>query len=93
MEVDLHAGKKFKAEKDKFQVDQTFWGVLDKNDGVVGVLQVRDETPPGIKCGTTPWMCPASLARTRIASRASATKSNNRGEIGSPCLTPLLLRK
>jgi hypothetical protein len=44
MKVDLYARKKFKAEKDKFEVDQAFWRVLDKNHGIISVMQVRNPT-------------------------------------------------
>jgi hypothetical protein len=65
MKVDLHARKEFKAEKDKFEVDQAFWGVLDKNHGVVGVLQVGEPSWDQV------WHYPLDVSRLPSADKDS----------------------
>jgi hypothetical protein len=42
-----------------------------------------------MRWGTTPYMCPASLAWDKISAKELAMKSNRIGESGSPWSTPL----
>jgi hypothetical protein len=82
MEVDPEARHILEAEKYVFEVGdgQIIW--LEHDDGIIRILQMRH--PPGIKCGTNPVMCLASLALSRMEARASTTKSKRRGDNGSP---------
>jgi hypothetical protein len=44
----------------------------------------RAESPSSTKCGTTPWICPASLAHEIRRASISTTILNRIGDNGSP---------
>src|SRR4051812_28727958 len=51
------------------------------------------DNPPSTKWGTTPSICPSSLARSIMIANISATILNNMSDKGSPCLNPFLVWK
>ena len=69
----------------------TAWSRLLSIKMIVSSAYCKTESPPSTKCGTTPDICPFSLALQMRIANISTTILKSKGDSGSPCLTPFRL--
>jgi hypothetical protein len=58
-------------------------------NSIVSSVYYRIEGPSCTRCGIKPVIFPSSLALDISKASIPATKLNNKGDKGSPCLKPL----